>query len=253
MDLKLKDRIAVVTGGTKGIGSGIAEVLAEEGCHVVVNYRSDQKSAKEFADRLTYQYRVKAEAVCADVSLEEEAEALFDDTKRLFGKVDIVVNNAAGGYAPNEFQNISAAEWRTAGAGLLDPAFFMSRRFLRHCIEQKQGGHIVNVLSKSAILSGSVNNVAYVANKGALVALTRGMAKEFIPHGVYVNGIVPGYVKTERIHTVGDKRTERVRNLLPTGEFATPRDIGYVAAILASPLFKQMIGAVVDCTGGTLI
>ena len=86
-----------------------------------------------------------------------------------------------------------------------------------------------------------------------MTALTRGMAKEFIQYGIYVNGIIPGYVKTERGYIDGDERTERVRQLLPTGKFADPEDIGNVAAILASPKFKQMIGATVDCTGGTLI
>lgn len=253
MDLQLKGKNAIVTGGAKGIGAGISSVLAEEGCNLVINYRSDQESAKEFAGKLADRAYVETVIVQADVSKEKEAEYLFEQAAAHFGQIDILINNAAGGYTPNAFQNISAREWRTAGEGLLNPAFYMSRKFLRHCLDSKKGGHIVNLLSKSAILSSSVNNLAYVANKGALVSMTRGMAKEFLPYGIYVNGIVPGYVKTERVHVNGDERTERVRKLLPTGEFASPREIGNVAAILCSPLFKQMIGAIVDCTGGTLI
>lgn len=253
MDLKLAGRTAIVTGGAKGVGAGISEVLAGEGCNVAVNYRSRQKEAEEFAQNLKRKYQVEAVAVQADVSKEEEAQALFDETVRMFGRAEILINNAAGGYAPNAFQNISAEEWRTAGEGLLNPAFYMSREFVKYCIGHEQGGHIVNILSKSAILSSSVNNLAYVANKGALTALTRGMAKEFIQYGIYVNGIVPGYVRTERLHIDGEERTERVKKLLPAGEFAQPQDIGRAAAVLASPLFSQMIGAVVDCTGGTLI
>lgn len=253
MDLKLKGRTVIITGGTKGIGAGISTVMAEEGCNVIVNYRSGCRDAERFAKELSRRHGIQTAAVCADVSTEAGAEAVFAETLRQFDQIDILVNNAAGGYIPTAFQDITAEEWRRAGEALLDPAFYMSRAFLRHCLERDGGGHIVNLLSKSAILSGSVNNLAYVANKGALTAMTRGMAKEFIPYGIYVNGIVPGYVKTERMHTEGDPRTERVRGLLPTGRFAEPREIGNLAAALVSPLFGQMIGAVVDCTGGTLI
>lgn len=253
MDLQLKGKTVIVTGGSKGIGAGISMVLAKEGCNVVVNYRSDEKAAQKFAEELQAEWTVYAAAVKADVSREEGAQYLFEQAEKQFGTVDILVNNAAGGYRPQEFGEISAEEWKKAGEGLLDPAFYMSRLFLRHCRKNEKGGHIINLLSKSAILSSSVNNLAYVANKGALTALTRGMAKEFIQYGIYVNGIVPGYVRTERLHVDGDERTERVRKLLPTGRFALPEEIGNVAAILASPLFGQMIGAVVDCTGGTLI
>lgn len=253
MNLKLEGSTVIVTGGTKGIGAGISEVLAEEGCNVAVNYRSNKSEAEKFAKSLRENYHVMAAAICADVSEESQVDTLFEQVEKLFGQVHILVNNAAGGYQPNAFQNISADEWRGAGEGLLSPTFYMSRKFLQYCVGQNQEGHIVNILSKSAILSSSINNLAYVTYKGALVALTRGMAKEFIQYGIYVNGIVPGYVKTERMHVEGEERTERVRSLLPTGEFAKPRDIGYAAAMLASPLFKQMIGAVVDCSGGTLI
>ena len=131
--------------------------------------------------------------------------------------------------------------------------FFASQYFLKECIGESRKGHIINMLSKSAILSSSICNLTYVANKGALTALTRGMAKEFIQYGVFVNGVVPGYVKTERRHIDGDERTERVKKLLPLKRFAVPEEIGNVVAILASPLFEQMIGTIVDCTGGTLI
>lgn len=252
MDLKLGGKTVIVTGGAKGIGAGISSVFAREGCNVVVNYRSDDESANRFAGDLTKK-NVQAIAIKADVSKESEADYLFHQAAAKFGKIDILINNAAGGYHPNPFQNITSKEWQIAKEGLLDPAFYMSKVFVRHCLDHKKGGRIINILSKSAILSSSVNNLAYVANKGALLALTRGMAKEFIPYGIYVNGIVPGYVKTERNHVDGDERTERVRTLLPTKEFAIPEDIGNVAAVLSSPLFRQMIGSIVDCTGGTLM
>lgn len=253
MDLGLKGKTALVTGGSKGIGAGICSVLAGEGCNLVINYRSDGNKARCFAKKLMEEHAVWAKAIRADVSREAETEELMECAVLDFGQIDILINNAAGGYRPNAFQNISAQEWQNAGEGLLNSAFYMSRLFLEHCLARKKGGHIVNILSKSAILSSSVNNLAYVAYKGALTSLTRGMAKEFISYGIYVNGIVPGYVRTERRHVEGDERTERVKKLLPSGQFAEPREIGNVAAVLCSPQFAQMIGTIVDCTGGTLI
>lgn len=253
MNLKLKGKTAIVTGGSKGIGAGICSVLAAEGCNLVINYRSNQKDAEEYADEIADKEHVHTTAIRADVSKETEAEALYRQAIDRFGRIDILINNASGGFVPNQFQDISAEEWKKGGEGILNPVFYMSREFLKHCLSARKGGHIVNILSKSAILSGSVNNLLYVANKGALVSLTRGMAKEFLPYGIYVNGIIPGYVRTERVHIEGDERTERVKRLLPTGKFAAPEEIGYVAAILCSPLFRQMIGSLIDCTGGTLI
>ncbi len=253
MDLKLAGKTVIVTGGSKGIGAGICTVFAREGADIAMNYRSDTEGSERFAEKLRRQYKVKVAAIKADVTREKEIEKLYEKVFDEFGTADILVNNAAGGMAFKPFQEYTAEEWKRGEEGVLDPVFYMSRIFLRHCIDGGRGGHIINLLSKSAILSSSVNNLSYVATKGALVSLTRGMAKEFIPYGVYVNGIVPGYVKTEYRHADGEERTERVRKLLPTGEFAMPEEIGNVAAILASPLFGQMIGAIVDCTGGTLI
>lgn len=253
MDLLLRGKNALVTGGSRGIGAGICTVLAEEGCNVAINFRSDVKHAEEFAAELQRQFDVSACAIRADVSIETQAMYLYTQAKSQLGQLDILINNAAGGFRPSSLSELSEEAWHAAGRGILDPAFYMSRSFVQDHIETKRGGYIVNVLSKSAILSSSVNNLTYVVNKGALVSMTRSMAKELIPYGIYVNGIVPGYVKTEHIHQDGDARTERVRGLLPTHKFAEPKDMGVITAALCSPLFGQMIGSIVDCTGGTLI
>ncbi|MBC5689521.1 SDR family oxidoreductase [Mediterraneibacter sp. NSJ-55] len=253
MDLMLKGKTAIVTGGSKGIGAGICRAFAKEGVNLIVNCRSDAEGAQQFAEQLKEKYSIRAYVVRADISRAEEVKKLYEKLFMHFQSVDILVNNAAGGIVMKPFQEYTVKEWKDAEEGILDPVFYMSQGFLKYCIGERRGGHIINVLSKSALLSSSIHNLPYVANKGALVSLTRGMAKEFIRYGIYVNGIVPGYVKTEKRHLDGDERTERVRKLLPAKEFATPEEMGNAAVILASPLFRQMIGAVIDCTGGTLI
>ncbi len=243
----------LVTGGSKGIGAGVCTVFAREGANIVMNYRSDEEGSVRFAKKLQKEYGVKVLPVQADVTIEEDIDMLYKKAFDELGGIDVLVNNAACGIVMKPFQEYTTEEWKQAEEGVLDPVFYMSKRFLQYCIQGRRGGHIINVLSKSAILSSSVYNLSYVATKGALVSLTRGMAKEFIQYGVYVNGIVPGYVKTEQRHADNDERTVRVKKLLPTKEFATPEEIGNTAVILASPLFRQMIGTIVDCTGGTLI
>lgn len=252
MDLKLTGKNVLVTGGAAGIGAGICKVFAAEGANVVVNYRSHQAEAEAFAQGLRETYGVDALAIQADITAPEATEKLFTQALAHFGILDVLVNNAAGGICFKPFQEYTEEDWYLAQAGICDHVFRMSQLFLRACLETGREGRIINILSKSAILSSSIHNLTYVTNKGALLALTRGMAKEFVSQGVYVNGIVPGYVRT-RAHAQGTERTERVKGLLPLRRFAEPEEIGNVAAILASPLFIQMVGAIVDCTGGTLI
>lgn len=252
MDLKLAGKNVLVTGGASGIGAGICRVFASEGANILVNYRSRRAEAEAFARALREQFGIEALAVQADVTDPAAVEMLFCQAKEHFGVLDVLVNNAAGNITFKPFQDYTEEDWQAAQAGICDHVFRVSQHFLRACLETGREGRIINILSKSAILSSSVHNLTYVANKGALTALTRGMAKEFAPYGVYVNGIVPGYVRT-RAHEEGTERTERVKQLLPLHRLAEPEEIGAVAAVLASPLFLQMIGSIVDCTGGTLI
>ena len=197
MDLKLTGKNVLVTGGAAGIGAGICKVFAAEGANVVVNYRSHQAEAEAFAQGLRETYGVDALAIQADITAPEATEKLFTQALAHFGILDVLVNNAAGGICFKPFQEYTEEDWHLAQAGICDHVFRMSQLFLRACLETGREGRIINILSKSAILSSSIHNLTYVTNKGALLALTR--------------------------------------------------------AILASPLFIQMVGAIVDCTGGTLI
>ena len=117
----------------------------------------------------------------------------------------------------------------------------------------KRPGSIVNVLSKSAFTTNSKDNTTYISAKMGAYGLTKGVANEMAPYGIRVNGIVPGYVQTERTYPDGDARTERMRALLPTGKFTLPIEIGRVAAFLCSDCSSQIIGAAIDCSGGTML
>ena len=251
MDLKLKDKLAVVTGGAAGIGAGCAKALAAEGCNVVVADR-DGEAAMVFADQLEKEYKVHAYPISVDVLKKEEIAQMFDEIEKL-GGADILVNNAGGGWKTPSFQEISDDDWKRSFDLVLNSAFYASRAFANQCIDKEREGAIVNMLSKSAVMSSSKNNAPYASSKGGMIAMTRAMAKDLIGYKIRVNGVVPGYVQTEKTYPESDPNTAVKRRMLPAGDFAKPDDIGTLVTFLASPRSYQMIGAVVDITGGTLI
>lgn len=257
MDLQLRGKTALITGSSSGIGRGCAEVLAAEGCNIVVTSRSLDK-ARVAAEDLHARHGVRTVPVAVDVSSEEGVESMFDEARDAFGSIDYLVNNAGG--APGDskrffesFAEYDSDYWDAMIRLNLYSAFWASRRLARDLIRDRKGGAIVNVTSKSAILSTSVGNEHYASAKAGMIGLTRSCAKELISKGIRVNAIIPGYVATEHVHRPGDKRTEEKRKILPTGQFATPLDMGYATAFLLSPLAGQINGALMDCTGGTLV
>jgi NAD(P)-dependent dehydrogenase (short-subunit alcohol dehydrogenase family) len=256
VELGLAGKNAIVTGGAKGIGSGISEVLAEEGANLVIDYRSDPEYCERFSKDLAEKYSVNTIAVQADVSIEEEVNKLYDIAFNTFGTIDILVNNAGGGHPGSHkpFQDLEIEDFRRVQDNNLNSAFMMSRIFVRHCLEKRKGGHIVNVLSKSAITTNSFNNTSYISAKGGLLTMTRGLAHEVARYGIFVNGIVPGYVENSKgSHKIGSERGDRVIQYIPTKRFGTPREMGNVVAFLCSEKSSQMIGAIVDCSGGTML
>jgi NAD(P)-dependent dehydrogenase (short-subunit alcohol dehydrogenase family) len=255
MDLGLKGKVAIVTGGAKGIGSGISEVLAEEGCNLVIDYRSDPEHAEKFAADLAARCGIKAIAVQADVSRAEEVDKLYEAAFAAFGCVDHLVNNAGGGTGPPKpFWNLEIADFRRSQDNNLNSAFMMSRVFVRYLVENNRVGNIVNVVSKNAVTSNSYNNTSYISAKGGMLSMTRGLAHEVAHLGIRVNGILPGYVENSKgSHKIGHERGDRVIQYIPTKRFGTPREMGDVVAFLLSDRSTQMIGAIVDVSGGTML
>ena len=257
MDLGLKGKVAVVTGGAKGIGSGISEVLAEEGCNLVINYRSDKEYCEKFASDLAERTGVKVVTVQGDVSIQETVDKIFDTAIEVFGDVDILINNAGGGSLRSgdgrkNFEDLTYDDWRGVQDNNLNSAFMMCNKFVGHWKRNGRGGHIVNVLSKTCLTTNSINNQAYASAKGGLLALTRSLANEVTPYGIIVNGIVPGYVYNSRTDK-DSARYKKMMSLVPTGDYGHPRDMGTVTAFLCSHAANQIIGAVIDCTGGTML
>lgn len=253
MDLQIKGRIAVITGGTKGIGAGIARTLAAEGVHLALAYRSDSKGAEQFARELEKTCQVQAIAIQADLSIPEQVEAFYRKALAFYPTVDILINNAAGGTPDGTaFEDLTLEQWQSCMDGCLSHVFTMSQYFVRECKRAGHGGHIVNLSAKAAFYSSSHNKIPYATAKGAIATLTRRMANDLIADGIFVNAIVPGYVLSSFYQDPKSPKCKAKEKDLKIG-WALPEDMGNIAAFLCSPRSRQIIGAVVDCSGGTML
>jgi len=251
MDLELHGKVAIITGGARGIGAGMCEVFAEEGANVVIADMVPLEESNEFAAELNKKYNVRTLAVRGDISNPQDVEDIYKRTLEKFGTVDILMNNA-GKMGVTKIEDVTVEELYKYEKVNIEGMFLMSKEFIKICNAQKKGGHIVNTISKSAFTTNSGGNTPYIATKGAVFSFTRGLAKEVGSRGIFVNGIVPGYVITDTTKNLKD-RSKAMKKIIPLGKEATPREIANVAVFLCSPKAVQMMGAIVDVSGGTML
>jgi 3-oxoacyl-[acyl-carrier protein] reductase len=245
---KLKGKVAVVTGASKGIGAGIAKGLAAEGATVVVNYAS----SKEGADRVVAEIKNKggkAVAVQGDVSKAGDVQRIFAETKETFGRLDVLVNNA-GVYEFAPLENITEEQFHrqfnTNVLGLLLATQEAAKHF------SAEGGSIINIGSTASSLNPPTTAV-YTATKGAVDAVTHVLAKELGPKKIRVNSINPGIVETEGVHAIGIIGSEFQKNFeaqTPLGRIAQPQDIAPIAVFLASADSGWLTGETLLASGG---
>jgi 3-oxoacyl-[acyl-carrier protein] reductase len=245
---RLKGKIAVVTGASKGIGAAIAEHMAAEGASVVVNYASSKAGADAVVKRIT-QKEGKAVAVQADVSKAEDIRRLFAEAKKAFGKLDILVNNA-GLYEFSPLEMITAEhfhkQFNLNVLGLLLVTQEAVKQF------GPTGGSIVNISSVVASLAPA-NSSVYSATKAAVNAITKSLAKELGPRQIRVNAINPGMVETEGLHSAGmaegDFRNQ-IEAETPLGRIGQSQDIAPAAVFLASQESAWITGETLYISGG---
>ncbi len=245
---KLKGKVAVVTGASKGIGAGIAKGLGAEGASVVVNYSSD----KAGADRVVSEINAKggkALAVQGDVSKSADVERIFAEAKKVYGAIDVLVNNA-GIYQFDPLEAVTEAEFhREFNTNVLGPILAI-RESVKHFGER--GGSVINV---SSVVSekGLPGSVVYSATKSALDSVTRVLATELGPRKIRVNTIAPGGVDTEGTRTagvVGSDFEKQIVSQTPLGRFGQPDDIARVAVFLASEDSSWLTGERITASGG---
>lgn len=253
MDLGLRDRVAVVTGGAKGIGRAEAEALAAEGAAVVV---ATAKSVAE-AERVVRGVLEKGGrgiSVQADVSQVGDVQRLVDTTVKTFGRLDILVNNAGttGPHLNKPLVDMPEDLWDFMVANHLRTVFLCTKYAAPHMIAQGWG-RIINTSSIHGRVGGRPTLSHYGAAKAAVVALTKTTARELGPKGITANVIAPGFIGTETLRGILAPATmEKLQQQIPLGRIGEPAEVGKVVAFLASEAASYMNGVVIDLTGGRL-
>jgi NAD(P)-dependent dehydrogenase (short-subunit alcohol dehydrogenase family) len=247
--VKLKNKIALITGAGRGIGRGIAEVFAEEGADVAINYIEEPQRAEDVAAWARCKGR-RAMTVEADVANREQVEAMFEKVSSELGPVDILVNNA-GIETIVPFLDLTDDQWTRLVDVNLRGEWLCSQVFCRRAISEKRGGSIVNIGSIQAgkVLPGRTH---YAPAKLAIEALTRNMSAEVTPHGIRVNCVHPGLIDTDMTAWVM-KRADLLPGILAQislGRPGTPREIGKVVAFFASDEASYLTGQSIHVDGG---
>jgi 3-oxoacyl-[acyl-carrier protein] reductase len=245
---KLENKVAVVTGASKGIGAGIAKQLAEAGAAVVVNYSSSKEGAEKIVDEIV-KNGGRAVAIQGNVSSAEDVERLFAASAKAFGEADILVNNAGvyqfGGIDDldeNEFHR----QFNTNVLGLLLASKAAVKQF------GTKGGSIINIGSVVTAIAPPGSSI-YTATKGAVDAITHVLAKELGARNIRVNSINPGMVETEGAHTagiIGSDMHREVEKTTPLGRIGQPEDIAPLAVFLASDDSRWLTGEILLAGGG---
>lgn len=248
MSKKLVGKVAVVTGASKGIGAAIAARLAAEGAAVVVNYASDKAGAEKVVAEIAGR-EGKALAVQADVSKQADVRRLFGEAKKVFGRVDVLVNNA-GVYEFAPIEEVTAEHFHKQFNLNVLGLLFATQEAARHF--GPDGGSIVNVSSVvagSPVPTGSV----YSATKAAVDAITRSLGRELGPRKIRVNAVNPGMVETEGFRSAGIGESDfrrQVEAQTPLGRIGRPEDIAPAVAYLASDEASWVTGETLYLSGG---
>jgi 3-oxoacyl-[acyl-carrier protein] reductase len=244
----LKDKVAVVTGASKGIGAGIAKSLGAAGAAVVVNYASSKEGAEKVVAEIKAQGG-KAIAVKGDVAKSADVKHIFDETQKAFGAVDVLVNNA-GVYQFSPLENITEDEFHRHFNTNVLGTILATKEAAKHF--GANGGSVINVssvASEAAVPGAAV----YSATKGAVDTLTRVLAAELGPRKIRVNVIAPGGVETEGTHTAGVIGSDFEKQMIARtslGRIGQPDDIAKVALFLASDESAWMTGERLAASGG---
>lgn len=252
MDLGLEEKVALVTGGGRGLGEAICRRLAAEGAHVVVNYSRSAAAAERLAADLAESCRVKAIAAAGDISLEEDVARLFRRAADELSRIDILVNNA-GVCPPCLVREMSEEVWSRTIAVNLTGAFLASREMVRHLMARRSGGRIINIVSPAAFLGSASGKSHYAASKAGLVALTVSLAREVAAEGILVNAVAPGMLLTDMTAETLKEAEDRYRRSIPLGRIGRAEEVADVVAFLASERCGYMTGATVDVSGGLLM
>ncbi|NLL71824.1 MAG: 3-oxoacyl-[acyl-carrier-protein] reductase [Epulopiscium sp.] len=245
----LRDKVAVVTGASRGIGKAIALALGKEGVFVAVNYHKDQEGAEEVVKEIQAQGG-QAIALQGDIRSAQEVEDLIQSTLSRWGRLDILVNNA-GITKDALFLRMKEEDFDAVVSTNLKGAF--------HCLQQagkimmkQRSGKIITISSIVGVI-GNRGQANYAAAKAGLIGLTKSAAKEFASRGITVNAIAPGFIETDMTDVLPDKIKTQLRSHIPLGRLGKPEEVAHLVTFLASDQADYITGQVFHIDGGMVM
>ncbi|MCX8677644.1 MULTISPECIES: 3-oxoacyl-[acyl-carrier-protein] reductase [unclassified Apibacter] len=243
----LEGKTAIITGATRGIGKGIAEVFAQNGANIAFTYASSVAKAEELEKELSSLTKIKG--FQSDASDFDSAQKLADDVIKEFGQIDIVVNNA-GITKDNLILRMSKEDWDEVIRINLDSVFNLTKAIIKPMMKQKKGS-IINMSSVVGV-KGNAGQANYAASKAGIIGFSKSIALELGSRNIRCNVVAPGFIETEMTEALDEKTIQEWRDNIPLKRGGTPEDIANACLYLASDLSSYVTGHVLNVNGGML-
>jgi len=251
MKIDLSQKVALVSGGSRGIGAAVVKMLAEAGADIAFTYITHQKEA-ESVELLVKNLGRRCLKIRTSINNQKQVRDAVKKTKRTFGRIDILVNNA-GIWKYGAIGAMTERQWDE----MLDinlKSMFLFCNEVVPLMKQQQSGRIINIAS-TAGQRGEPYHSHYAASKGGMIAFTKSLGPELIPHHIHVNCVSPGWVETDMtVEELRDPKIgEEIRHSIPRGRVATPEEIAGSVLFLASELSNNLIGSIISTNGGAVL
>jgi len=244
----LKDKVAIVTGGTKGIGKAISFLLTEQGASVVANFSKDVDAAENLMTEAKSK-RLNLGLYKADVTQFDQAKEMVEETFGQYGRIDILVNNV-GLVRDNFLMLMSDEDWDSLLRTNLTSLFYCCRAVIRKMIPQRSG-KIINISSISGIL-GTVGQTNYAATKGGMISFTKSLARELGPFNIHVNAVAPGLIESEVVSKMPKEKVDAIIKSSSLGRIGKPEDVAHAVLFLASEHSNYITGQTIVVDGGII-
>ncbi|MCX6176842.1 MAG: 3-oxoacyl-[acyl-carrier-protein] reductase [Bacteroidetes bacterium] len=246
----LQGKTALITGASRGLGNGIAEVFAKNGCNIAFTYASSVEKAMAFEQELTSLYGVKVKGYQSDAANFNQSMALAETVIADFGKIDCLINNA-GITRDTLMLRMTEEQWDDVINTNLKSAFNLTKAFLKHFLGNRAGS-IINMTSVVGVM-GNAGQANYAASKAGMIGFTKSIAKELGSRNVRCNAVAPGFIETEMTHALDENVRKQWAESIPLKRGGSPEDVANVCLFLASDMSGYVTGQTLSVCGGMLM